>query len=430
MRRNFAAFVFTILCLASLSYGQRPSAANRVFKSDYGRAVLVGSLRGGFFQYLSGDARYISGTLGGGAGFIYDVDKDSSLFFMNYTVPACVSPAQYAAQGDPGDICGAFIHYNGRNIPLERFCYSGKASWDDISVWGYQPNGDKVVGMGYETVFNAEKTDSLHTNIAAVFNGKTGKLERKLRPYWPMHPTFRHSGNIGYGSRGDCISGDGTVVGGHGTNPNEKLNWQLTFWDISSPDTTYTFALEGREYSFGTFFAANHDGSVLVGQSENLGTGVIVHYNKNNKTFSHEDIYPLPGWDFLAFTGIADDDLIIGYCGLSVDPGTRLPIVYTRLTGVLPLTEFIYEYYDINVGKLDLYTPMAIRKYGDKHVLGGFLYDYMGGSQVWFVEFCRERILPRARKISARAGRSTPQVQITWQTPLVSANHLLGYNIY
>ncbi|MDE5736356.1 MAG: hypothetical protein K2H65_04705, partial [Bacteroidales bacterium] len=162
--------------------------------------------------------------------------------------------------------------------------------------------------------------------------------------------------------------------------------------------------------------------------SETSGYGVIVHYDRAKKDISKIDtISPLPSWDFLAFTDIDDNGMAIGYCGMSLDPGTREPIIYTPLTGVVKMTDYLYEYYDIDVRKgVDLYTPMLISRDGKR--LLGFNSEYI--PVPYRHELSDDQILPRARNISARAARGVKEVSITWQKPLISLHEVTGYNIY
>ncbi|MDE7149111.1 MAG: hypothetical protein K2O01_01685, partial [Bacteroidales bacterium] len=414
------------LLLVGLGVHAQTTQSNTVYPGENGaKTVLIQKAYYGYVQFLSGDARYISGLLGGAAGFAYDIVNDTCLMYEDFTLPGFISPNHYAGQDDPGEtVVNAFAYYNGTRTPLEHVLESGKPSYDDVFITAVQGNGDNLVTMVYEQ-YDKPSGSKGFVNIAAIHDGKTGKLKFKLPLVWNM-PISGDA--LGFGARGDCISGDGTVVGGHSTNPFVAGKWSLAFWDISDPDNILTFGIEDEGFDFGTFYGANYDGSVLVGSSESNGQGVIVNYDKTAKKFSYKTVAPLPGWDMVAFTGVADNGTVIGYCGMALDPGTREPVFYTELTGLVKMNEYLYEYYNIDLQKLGLYVPIAISR--DGSIQTGFFNDDSGYSLPWYNKLGSAPILPRARKISARAARGTLEVTINWQQPFKSEHTLKGYNIY
>ena len=388
------------------------------------KTVIVRSSTPGFPQFISHDNHYISGIFGGAAGFAYDLQKDTTYLFGQFTLPGFVSLNHYVGSNDPGEnVSDAFTFYNGQKFPLEKIQNSGKPTFDNLYVEAVQSNGDKIVTMGYKKYTHNDK--DFQANIPAVHNGKTGKLICELQPVWP----YPVSGTaLGFGARGDCISADGTVVGGHSTYPFARRNWSLAFWDISDPNNIQAYGIEEDGFDFGTINGVNSNGSVMVGNAEPKGAGVIIYYNRADKSFTHKEVYPLPGWDFVNFTDISDDSVMVGYCGMSGDPGTREAIVYTPATGLLKLNEFLYEYYNINVGNLKLHTPMKISR--DGLIFMGFCYNDDGDPSPWCTFLSAERILPRARKVSGRAIKDRIEVVLTWQKPFVHTLTLKGYNIY
>lgn len=417
----------TALLLIGIGLQAQTPVANKVYSGQNGaKTTVIYSVAPGYVQFISGDNRYFSGIYGSAAGFAYDMEHDTVLLY-EYTLPGFISTDHYAAQDDPGEtVVNAFVYYNGTKSSLEHVLESGKPSYDDVFITAVQGNGEKVVTMVYDQ-YNKPSGAQGFVNIVAIHDGKTGECLRKLPLVWPI-PASGEA--LGFGARGDCISGDGTVVGGHSTNPFAAGKWSLAFWDISDPANIRAFGIEEAGFDFGSFYGASYDGSILVGGSESNSKGVIVHYDKTNNTFTYKPLAPLPGWDYLEFTGVADNGMCVGYCGMALDPGTREAIVYTELTGVVPMSEFLYEYYDVDLQGLNLYTPIGISREGNTMV--GFFYDEnnYGNATPYYHKLGSERILPRARKISARSFRELAQVQIRWQQPLASENVLKGYNIY
>lgn len=414
-----------LLLVGLIAHAQTATQSNTVYPGANGaQTTIINKAYYGFVQFLSGDARYISGLLGGTAGFAYDIENDTCLVYEDFTLPGFISPNHYVGQADPGEtVVNAFTYYNGNKTALEHVLASGKPSYDDVFVTAVQGNGEKVVTMVYEQ-YEKQSGSPGFINIVAIHDGKTGALKFKLPLIWP-----KPDGDaLGFGARGDCISGDGTVVGGHSTNPDASGKWSLAFWDISDPDNILTFGLDEEGFDFGTFYGASYDGSVIVGGSESNGQGVIVHYDKTAKKFSYETVEPLPGWDMVSFTGVADNGMVIGYCGMSLDPGTREPVIYTELTGLVKTSEYLYEYYNIDLQKQGFYLPIAISR--DGSIQTGFFYNDEGYAVPWYHRLGSERILPRPRKIAARAARGSLEVSINWQQPFNSEHKLLGYNIY
>ncbi len=416
----------TALLLIGWGLKAQTSIPNKVFTGENGaKTTVCYAAAPGFVQFLSGDARYISGVYGGAAGFVYDIQKDTMLAY-EVTLPGFASPDHYAGQDDPGEtVVNAFVYYNGEKHPLEKVLSSGKPSYDDVFISGVQNNCENIVTMVYEEYTKPSGSKGF-VNIGAIHDGKTGKLRCKLPLVWEL-PASGEA--LGFGARGDCISGDGTVVGGHSTNPFASAKWSLAFWDISDPNHIKAYGIEDDGFDFGSLNGVNHDGSVLVGGSQTNGLGVIVNYDKAAGDFSYKTVKPLPSWDFVDFTGVADNGLIVGYCGMGLDPGTREPVIYTELTGLVKMDEFLYEYYNIDLQGLKLYTPMAISPDGNIHT--GFFYDEnTGDGTPYYNQLGTARIQPRARKITARVSRDNAEVLITWQQPFKSENILKGYNIY
>lgn len=431
-------FSLTVLSLIGLSlYAQdNPfGQSNEVVNGANGaKTTFIKKATNAYPEFLSSDARYFSGMWGAGAGYAYDLEKDSMYLFEEYMISGFVSLDHYVGQDDPGETySNSFVYYNGQKIPLEKVINYNRTSYNEVFVQTVQGNCDRIVAMVYDTTYHYATGNPALFNRGAVYDGKTGKCLIQLPYAW--EPPLDDEEKIGFGSRGDCISGDGAIIGGHSDNPNASGHWSLAIWDISDPNDIKTFGfgeehgLNNNGFSFGSLYGINYDGSLIVGGSQTNGYGVIAHYDRANKTVSKIDtIAPLPSWDFLTFAAVSDDGVVIGYCGMSLDPGTREAVVYTELTGLVKMTDFLYEYYDIDIRKTALYTPMLISRDGKRMV--GFMNDEDGYSLPYVHQLSAERILPRARKISGRATRGEQKAIITWQQPLKSEHTLTGYNIY
>lgn len=426
MLKKFA-ITAALLLLARGTQAQNPDASTTYPGNEEGnRAVVLTGLRDGMFNFLSEDNRYLSGTLGKEVGFVYDFTERKTTLFENFQMRAYFSPDHYVA-ADPGENAKPFIHYQGRDIDLEP-TISGSSYDNDLSFWNAQPNGNRLVMMGYE--YEIDGTDTVTNHVGVLYDGKTGKVQTLLHSYWPRLKPLRHEDNAAYGSRAYGISQDGMVIGGHGTWPTSLClsTWNPVFWDLSDfeqHDTIYTYAIEDTRFSLSDLTAVSPDGSILVGYNEETQHGLIVYYDRTAKKFTFDTISPLPGWDLLFFSGVDKNDLIVGYCGMHADPITRQAVVYSKEMGLMPMANFLYEYYDIAAPELG--TPTHISP--DGSIIAGLSYDY-GYPEPWFVELKGERILPRARNVKAKAANAGLVVRLDWQRPLGSEATLTGYEIY
>lgn len=394
------------------------------------RAVIMTGLQDGIVSFISEDNRYLSGGATGEFGFVYDFESKKTTLYDDF-LHAYFAPDHYVAS-PRGENTLPYIYYNGVKT-LELTINDGTYR-NDISYWNAQPNGNRVVMLAYEWdhgVNGAGVKDSVTNPVGAIYNGKTGEVETLLHSYWPRKEPLRHEDNLNYGSRANAISADGKVVGGWGTWPTDSVisTWQTTFWDLADFENggkIQTYAIADTRFSMSDLVGANRDGSILVGYNEETEHGLIVYYDRANKSFTIDTIDPLPGYGLLYFNAIDDNNLIYGYCGVAADPGTRKAIVYTQENGLIDLSTYMYEYYDIAV-PTELGCPTNVAR--DGSILAGF---YFAGNlpTPWFVQFGSERILPRARDVKAKAIGTGLVASITWQKPLVSEHTLTGYEIY
>lgn len=419
-KKNVIVAALLLLCVSWAKGQQNTTADTIVYKGQNGsKAVVLNSLQDGTISFLSEDQRYLSGSISTAAGFVYDLTTGGLQIFDDHQMHAYFSPDHYVtALG--GENQSPYLHLDGQDIDLEPTTPPGEnAEYNSLSYWAAQPNGGRIVTMGYEY-------DRSYYNVGAVHDGKTGKLLTLLHSHWPLSDNAED--NAGYGSRGDCISGDGLIVGGHGTWPGCFSNWSLMFWDLADLESTgevHTYGIDDPSYSQGSFYGANHDGSILVGDNENTGKGVILYFDRANKSFTYDSIDPLPGYDGITFTSISDRGLITGYVQSGTDVAGRIGTMYTQAAGVMTLKSFLLEFYDIDAPELG--CPIGISP--DGSIIHGFYFDH-GYTKPWFIQLGDKQILPRVRNIRAKAAQSGFSARLDWQAPLASANTLTGYEIY
>lgn len=400
---------------------------------DNSKVVVMTGLQDGMFTFLSEDKRYLSGNATNEFGFVLDFQTGKTSIFNNYVLYAYLAPNRYVAS-PRGENAMPYFVFNGQNFDLEKTIQNSETYTNDISYWNAQPNGDRVVMLGYEWDYgynSLNQWDSTTNPVGVIYDGKTGKVVTKLHSYWPRKTPLRNAENINYGSRANAISADGKVVGGWGTWPTDSVisTWQTTFWDLADFETTgevHTYAIADTRFSMSDLTGANRDGSILVGYNEETGHGLIIHYNRDQKSFTIDTISPLPGYGLLFLNTVDDNGAIFGYCGVAADPGTRKAVVYTKESGLIDLTTFLYEYYDISI-PTELGCPTITSL--DGSIVAGF-YFLNGFKMPWYIQFGSERILPRARNVSAKAIGTGFNARVTWQEPLTSEHTLTGYEIY
>lgn len=405
------------------------------------KAIVFNNLKDGMPSVMGGENfRYLCGAVMDETGFVYDFEKDTLLLYPEYQLRAYFSPTHYVA-AEPGQSGSIYIMYNGNKQTLDRTVSEsglGQGFDDDLTFYNAQPNGENIVIMGYECQIgeNAAREggyDTVFNHVGALYNGKTGKLRTLLHSYWPRVTPLSSEENVGYGSRAFCISADGKVLGGHATWPTDLVfsNNQTTFWDLNDYEASgnsadiHTYAIQNLVFSMSDLTGVNSDGSVLVGYNEETSHGLIIYYNRANKTFTIDTIAPLPSYQNLSFSAVADNGLIIGHCGMSADPGTRLPVVYSKKTGLMSMASYLYEYYDITAN--DFFTPISISANGK--TWAGYRYEN-GYTIPWIVKLGDKQILPRPRKVTAKAAATGLYVRLNWMAPLASDNTLTGYKIY
>ena len=83
----------TALLLIGWGLKAQTSIPNKVFTGENGaKTTVCYAAAPGFVQFLSGDARYISGIYGGAAGFVYDIQENKLLEPYGFTLPGVASP--------------------------------------------------------------------------------------------------------------------------------------------------------------------------------------------------------------------------------------------------------------------------------------------------------------------------------------------------
>lgn len=419
----FKKNVLSALLLLTFGATVQMTEAQSVFEgANQNKVIVLSNATGKSVEFMSD--RYISGSAQDFSGFVYDIAENKVTLFPEYGIPAYFGPNHYIMS--TSEFSGsARIFLDGKEIELTKTHPATEGENAGQTIWAAQTNGDRMVGLTYE--LNNHEGRKLNNHVGVVYDARTGDTIRLLHSFWPLG-SGPGSDNTGYGSRADCISEDGTVVGGHGTWPIEDIfsTNSTVFWDLVDIDkgTIYTYAIEDKKFCQSSLNGTTTTGDILVGYND--GIGIIIHYDRANKSFTLDTISALPGYQNLGFSDVSDNGSAIGYIERSsYDPYSREAVIYTKLNGLIKMKEYLYEYYDINMGDFELGVPSKISADGTQ--IAGF--TMTDGFIPWYISLKGDQILPRARKVTARAAK-TLQARIDWQLPLAYEQPLTGFNIY
>lgn len=403
-------------------------AANEteIIKNDYAKVSILRQVYGGASASISADNKYVAGGIMPDFGFVYDIANDSVHRYNGMYIKSVVSPQHFYASCPEYPLS---LMYKDSVKTLFEWPNSGTDVEAGITIYGASEDRTKIVGGAYDgNRLPSAKPGMLNFYYGIVYNGGDCKIERWLKPHWPLNdPPVASDANLGYGSRANAVSGDGTVAMGQSCKPGLEASTSPTFWDISNPnpDSTFSFGIEGANFCMSELYASTYNGSIIVGGSVSASLGIIAYYDKANRSFYKLDtIAPILGFSQLHFNAITEDTLIFGVTEMVANPGTRTAIVYSRATGLVLLKDYLLENYDLNLNGIELsYVTQASK---DGKVVTGIL-SPAGPS--WVLEL-GDQIMQRARRIIARTVANTMNVFIEWQRPMAGKNALIGYNIY
>ncbi|MEG1909968.1 MAG: T9SS type A sorting domain-containing protein, partial [Bacteroidales bacterium] len=156
----------------------------------------------------------------------------------------------------------------------------------------------------------------------------------------------------------------------------------------------------------------------------NRESGAIWRWDGNK--YNVQNILPLPGYTGVTFSGISNNEVAVGYMWIDLIVN-RTPVIYTKNTGLMNLTTFLWELYGINAMEYDLFTPMGISLDGRKIIgWGSQSNEYFS----YYIELGDQPINTRPLRVTARQVRNTLNIKLNWAKPYNNGKVILGYNVY
>ncbi|MEG1952119.1 MAG: hypothetical protein RR084_06040, partial [Bacteroidales bacterium] len=423
--RVFKTAVFTIVAIMGFSqiFAQEPT----IIQGKKAKATVLSNLAGGISYGISPNQQYLYGALGDAMGFYYDLKTGTTNLSDKSTIQTFSSPTHYAGVADVPAALGlsAVTFYNGSYIPLELTYDTAIKEFLSLSVWAATPDGNQIAIMGDKRILNPMYNRLATVNLPFIYDGTTGKIIEALKPHWPMlKVSSDEDANTGYGARVNGLSDDGSIAVGHSSWPAHMTNRSPVFWDRTL-DTSF-FVGEEKERLSGSLYCCNKDGSIIVGQSEE--DGIVVYYNRAQKTFTTKIIKPSAGYTWLSLSAIKENGDILGFQQTTgQDVFSRVPFIYTKDGDFILLSTYLTELYGLNMGSVPLFTIMEASS--DGRTIAGYTYE----GQNWLpyaIELGENQMYALPRFAQARQYTNALKVQISWTVPLKGQYTLSGYNIY
>ncbi|MEG2337164.1 MAG: hypothetical protein RSC04_05435, partial [Bacteroidales bacterium] len=417
--KNFTRLLLCVLFCYSTHSVIGQTSDNISVQGEQGKFVSLNSVAGSRAYHISPNGKYITGVFAPGWGYVYNTETDSVEIYKGIASPLRTNNNKFTVGNvypNPELDFQMAAYYNAKTKVWDTLVRlsTNSGNLEDFenatACWGVAGNTDKIAGMGYKPAIGKRQ-------IYVGLIWEQGIVTDTLLP-------FKLYGNnpddlIGYGARPNGISEDGSTVFGFASNIITKEQRTPHIWRNGK---TYYVGDAVNGWDGGECSASNSDGSIVVGSSRENGT--LWHWDGSQ--YKAEYILPLPSYSGIAFSGISNNDLLIGTMWQE-SILNRTPIVYTKNTGIMDLKIFLLELYGIDVSDYDLFTPMSISKDGKKITGWGF------GSNAYYsyyIELGNKFINTRPLRLTAKQIKNSLNVQLNWMKPYNNGKEVLGYNVY
>lgn len=417
---------FIILFLAFGYVGSlfaQSDSENIVIKGDKGRFTILNSVRGAQPSYISPNGTYITGSFGPGSGYVYNTLKD--------TIDIYIGEGTFLYSNNEKVTVGN-IHPTGVAEIYAAGTYDVKnAKWHmlprlpsnsgDVSIYG---NGSASNGISAGTTPKIAGTiyEFLPGRKEVVYSGaiwQNDTIKEVLHSFFPL--SLDKEKDQGYGARPTAISEDGSTAVGFGSNTITGVQRTPHIW--RNGVTHYVGVNVAENWDGGICLGTNSDGTVVTGGIDGMG-GAIWRWNGSEYKIEH--IAPLTGYDGLRLMSISDNEVAVGYMwtGLVVN---NIPIVYSKMTGVMDLRTFFWEMYGINTSQYDLFLPAGISKDGRKMAVSGGI---NGTFLTLYIDLDETPINTRPLRLAAKQVKNSLNVALNWSKPYNNGKTVAGYNVY
>ena len=405
--------ILAALCLGCVPVSQAQQAGTVITENPNARFCILIGAAGARAAAISPDGRYVGGSFPGDAGtavpgYIYDIERDS-VWITETPADFVVSPDHYAGDG--------YIYLNGELISIKTRSNETEGYYATSSTWAASRSRDTLVTMSHEQEDDPELGREVAINYAYLVDGRTGEILYRVEPHWP-----RAAGSTGFGERVNGCNDDATILAGHSTLEGAGNNWSPVFWDLKN-DTSFFVGTDDN--GSGSLSVTNNDGSLIAGSAR--ASLVLIHYDKENCTYTLENLPMAPGMGSGGVTGITETGWVLMYQAISSTSGDRTGYLYNINDGSLvTLEEYVRELYGLTA-PIPYFTPMSISDDG-RRITGWSTYQ---STYVPYVLALGEnQIFARPRSFTANQYMGEMTVSLSWLAPLESQYTLQGYNVF
>lgn len=389
-----------------------------VVQGDKGKFILLNSVLGARAYHISPNGMYVTGVFGPGLGYVYNTVRDTMEIYDDIGTPLFTNndkfiagdvhitkSSEFAMAGFYNEATKSWdtlVRFSTNNSDLEGF-------YNNTSCWGLAGNSKKIAGMMYKPIPGTQ----IVTNYGVIW--ENGILTDTLLPI-NENPALAGQS---YGSRPNAISEDGSTIVGWASSPTSGNQRSPYIW--RNGVTYYVGDAKGVSDG-GECFGVNADGTIVCGGS--FASGAIWRWN--GSAYIMEEIPPSIGYTGVNFTSISENEVAVGYMwiGLVVD---RIPVIYTKNTGIMDLNTYLWELYGINALDYNLFTPMSISKDGRKIVGFGFK---DGVYTSYYISLEDKPINTRPLRLAAKQVKNSLNVSLSWAKPYNNGKTVKGYNVY
>ena len=406
-------FIKTLM-LASFFLGMTSISLKAQDLKDYviegkkAKMIVLNSALGSNGGTLSRNEKYVFGTVGENeGGFIYEI--------ASATVVKVIEGAGMVEVLDADNyVTTNYIVRNGKRIEFENegitdlnLDYGAHSANADLSVISY----DTYIGINY---------------VSVIFNGE-GKIIDTMRHF---DPTL----GGGYGSFVFDMSDDGKIMAGRTSARGARSNFSPAIYDRDKKKTFATAfydSVAGPGSLDGTLYGINHDGSIAVGEINDLPHWI--EYNKNSSSetpYVTHQIPTMPGYE-MGFGKQIRGNIVAGTDQL--DNGSvyeRIPWIYNIETEEkTTLHDHLLYRYGLEE-EYEEHPYFTIFSMSDN---GRIFTGQTFSQSTWcpyIIILDSTQIHPTVRNVMAHQPYGEQFVQIRWEAPLSSDYTPTGYIVY
>lgn len=392
--------VVLFLCSTASLLAQLPGT-DRVVQGKKGRAIYIERIKGVGQGYLSGNEKYVFGSMGDNeGGFIYEIATGELKMYEGYGIIEVIDFDNYAAS-----------NHLVRNGVRTDYPFT-----EDYYLYG---------GASYATP--DLKYITFDTRVGDKTQYVTVLLNEQGQPIDTM-PHFDERCGPGYGSFVFALSADASVLVGRTSFEEAFSNFTPGIWDRTAKKTIGIIDTTNRDRKLddGTLYSVTEDGTIATGEIEDHP--YWVEYNKADQSYKLHLIEPLPGYAGGFGSHIRGKNILGTFDN---DVYDRLPFLYNIETEKkVWLNDVLLYLYGLDLSVTGFEKPLfqTISMSADQRIFAGYSYD---GSWIPYVILLdEEQIHPIVRNVTAKPKYGTANVEVRWEAPMEGNYTANGYKVY